>query len=492
MSRLAGVAALAWLTGWLWFGRHAMLDDALIHLRYAQGLARTGTVTFDGATPSYGSSAPLYMALLAALLPLVSTPLLPKAASVAGYLLLLGLATAQIVRGGRARAGWIALVIVLLAPMGVRWLTDGMETSLVGASVLLLAGLALQQEPQPKAGSVGLAFLLGAILVLLRAELALAVFFAVLGAAFVLPGYRAIRRLVSLSLGGIASVSVLVLVFSHVLPDTAVAKRTVPIALWEAAFQVGRSTLASLSFGAGLALLWAVTLAVGLRRAAPSQRAALLAANLLFPCMIVLIAMRGQILHGVRHVLWIYLFLIAWNLRVLGRTANPEPTAPPRPGLRRAALAAALAVLAALWSFEAPAVAAILRSRADIFDAMRGQRLDRLADTTGAAYDIGFIAWFTGARILDASGLVNGRAFAALTTGERIRRIGEAQPAFLFVTAEQAASFAKALDLRQYRVCHRYRSANLGGDQVHLLAVRAPRGNVLGPCLEPLTMEKAP
>src|SRR6185436_3577670 len=114
------------------------------------------------------------------------------------------------------------------------------------------------------------------------------------------------------------------------------------------------------------------------------------------------------------------------------------------------------------------------------------------ADATGAAYDIGFIAWFTGARILDASGLVNGRAFAALTTGERIRRIGEAQPDFLFVTAEQAASFAGALDLRQYRVCHRYRSANLGSDQVHILAVRSSRGNVLGPCPEPLAIVRTP
>ena len=31
---LAGVA-VAWVAGWMWFARYHFLDDALIHLRYA-------------------------------------------------------------------------------------------------------------------------------------------------------------------------------------------------------------------------------------------------------------------------------------------------------------------------------------------------------------------------------------------------------------------------------------------------------------------------
>ena len=59
-------AALAWTAGWLWFGRSAMLDDALIHLRYAHRLLQSGFFTFDGVTSSFGASSPAFVAILAA------------------------------------------------------------------------------------------------------------------------------------------------------------------------------------------------------------------------------------------------------------------------------------------------------------------------------------------------------------------------------------------------------------------------------------------
>lgn len=484
---------LLWLVGWLWFGRHALLDDALIHLRYAQGLAETGFLTFDGATRSYGASSPLYVAVLAALVPVVSSPLLPKAVSILAYLIVLGLATATGLRDSGIRVGWICLVVILLAPMGQRWLTDGMETSLVGALVLLLAAVALRERPEEGVLSALLLSILGAGLVLLRVELSLALFFAALGTACVLPLRQAARRLAPLAAGSLAGLGFLVLTLGHVLPDTALAKRTVPTPLVDTLVQVGRSTVASLSFGAGLVILWAVTLALGLRRGARSERMALLATNLLLPCVVTLIALRGQILHGVRHVLWIYLFLIAWNLGILGRIDRRAPAARAvSPGLFRTGLAAGTVVLLIAWSFEAPAVASILRSRAEIFDAMRGQPLGRLEDAQGAASDVGFIAFFTGASILDGNGLVNGRAFAALPREERARRIGAARPDFLFVTREQAAGLAPFLDLGAYRACHRYRSVNLGGEQVHILAVRETWPDRLGmACRKPLPVELA-
>ncbi|HJX26363.1 MAG TPA: hypothetical protein VJ885_00505, partial [Thermoanaerobaculia bacterium] len=304
-ARSAAALLLLWLAGWLWFGRHALLDDALIHLRYAQGLARTGFLTFDGTTQSYGASSPLYVALLGLLARVMESPLLPKAVSILGYLLLLGLAAAAGLRDNGARAGWMALLMVLLAPMGQRWLTDGMETSLVGAMVLLLAAVAFREPPDESLSAMLLLGLLGAGLVLLRVELSLALFFAALGVLWLLPWRQAMRRLAPLAAGGFAGLLFLVHAFGHVLPDTAVAKRTAPLSLLDALFQVGRSTLASLSFGVGLAVLWAVTLGLGLRRGGFHERMALLSANLLLPCVLTLIAARGQILHGVRHVLWV-------------------------------------------------------------------------------------------------------------------------------------------------------------------------------------------
>lgn len=480
-------AAALWLAGWLWIGRYAMLDDALIHLRYAQGLSHTGLLTYDGVTFSYGASSPLYVALLA-LPPLPQSLLLPKAASLAGYLLLLGLATAPVWRYDRVSLGEVSLLILLLSPMALRWLTDGMETSLVAVSVLLLASAALHEAPERQPPII--LFIFGAAIVLLRIELSLALFFAVLGAIFFRCPKR-LGRLAAVASGGLAGIAFLYLLLGHVLPDTAVAKQTVAVSLWTALFQIGLSTGAALSFGIGLVLLWASTLAISWWQGNQAERSALLVANLLFPCLIVLVAVRGQILHGVRHVLWVYLFLIAWNLRISRLQQNVSPAAA-RPGttFRKAGVATALSALALLWSVEIPAVAALLRSRSALFLEMRRHHLERLADVTGAAYDIGLVGAFTGAPLLDGNGLVNGRSFAALSGVERTRRIGAERPGFLFVTAPQAAGLKPFLDLDSYQICHRYRSANLRGSQTYFLAAREPYLKRLGtPCLEPLAIE---
>src|SRR4051812_17979013 len=61
-ARRAVIAAgTLWVAFWIWVGRYALLDDALIHLRYAHLLRRVGFVTFDGRTASYGTSSPLYV-----------------------------------------------------------------------------------------------------------------------------------------------------------------------------------------------------------------------------------------------------------------------------------------------------------------------------------------------------------------------------------------------------------------------------------------------
>ncbi len=470
---LTGAAALVWLAAWLWIGHNAMLDDALIHLRYAHHFLREGFFTFNGETPSYGTSSPLYVLLLSTFLPFSSDPLLAKAVSVAGYLLLLVLAALPLLEENGFRTGWAALLVLLIGPMSQRWLADGMETGLTGAFVLALAAVVLGKPDRWKR-SIFLLFIFGVAIVLLRVELSLVIFFAVLGAACILPSGQALRRLAPLALGGLTGLALLLLIFGHVLPDTAVAKQTASIPLGEALFQMGRSTLAALSLGGGAVLLWILLLALGLWRGSRAERWALLIANLLFPCVAVLIAARGQILHGVRHLLWIYLFLIAWNLRILSRMPDGGPalarwgTAVPGKGL-----AAGLMALGVLWSFEMPKVLAIQRDRSEILLDMRGQHLERLSGLTGAAYDIGFIAFFSRARMLDGNGLINGRDFAALPGRERMQRIGASRPDFLFLTAPQAAGLAPSLDLAAYRVCHRYRSRNLDGEQVHLLALRA-------------------
>jgi hypothetical protein len=471
----ACAAALAWTAGWLWLGRFAMLDDALIHLRYAHRLLQSGFFTFDGTTPSFGASSPAFVALLAAFSTVSRSPLLGKAVSAVAYLALLA-TVAWRARNARAgRSGWLVLALALVSPMALYWLADGMETGL-GALLSILLALVVQPAPgeelqELRAGGFLIAFGAGLAAVVTRVELSLAIFFAVIASLPLVPVRRLLQRPLFLALGGLTGMATLYAIFGQVTPDTALAKRTLPVSFVAALYQVGRSTASSLTFGLLVVTLWLGSFLAAWRRAGRSARVSLVLANLLFPTLVEMIALRGQILHGVRHVLWAYLFLIAWNLGLLALTPRVNEPAP-SPVRWRAGLAAAALLVAAAWAWEGSRVARLLASRNQLFLAMRGQSLERLRSTTGAAFDIGFISYFTEARMLDFSGLVNGRAMAVMPIAERTARIAAENPDFLFLSSHQASSLQGALDLGAYTVCERFQISSLSSVEPYVLAVR--------------------
>jgi hypothetical protein len=100
--RIAIVALLAaWVAFWLIPSRYAMLDDCFIHLRYADFLVKTHTITYDGIHRSFGTSSPLYVATLALLRGAFPGPMLPKELSVFLYLVLISLLTGLCLRPAR-------------------------------------------------------------------------------------------------------------------------------------------------------------------------------------------------------------------------------------------------------------------------------------------------------------------------------------------------------------------------------------------------------
>ena len=60
---------------------YAHLDDAFIHLRYAEHLLEAGRYSFNGQDPDFGISSPLYPALLSIAVTLGLGPLAPKICS---------------------------------------------------------------------------------------------------------------------------------------------------------------------------------------------------------------------------------------------------------------------------------------------------------------------------------------------------------------------------------------------------------------------------
>src|SRR5579875_1375378 len=85
---VVALCLFAWLLVWIELSWPYSLDDALIHLRYADHLLHQHRITYDGVHDSFGTSSLLYVSLLAALRPWWTSPLLPRVISSVAYILL--------------------------------------------------------------------------------------------------------------------------------------------------------------------------------------------------------------------------------------------------------------------------------------------------------------------------------------------------------------------------------------------------------------------
>jgi hypothetical protein len=484
---LPGAAALLliWVACLVTLGRHEMLDDALIHLRFAAMLHRHGFFTYDGVHRSYGASSLLYVMLLSALRSFTASSLLPKMVSIAGYCALL---VTLMALAWRARAHAIALllfsaaVLVVCGPMGVRWLTDGMETSLVAlvAAWLAIGGTAAAYR---RTGDVAAWCLLplAAVAVGLRVDSSL---LAAVTAGSVAVGRVAAgggRREAALTalpaaLGGALTLFAIRITMGHLLPDTAIAKAGEnPAGVLPAAAHILASAGA---FGLGALLLWLISLWLSWREHRRTEVPLwdVLVPNSLLPALLLGAIVRGQQMQGVRYIFWPLLFSSLWNIRWLllaGRDFTPE-AARSRPV--RMAGYAVLLLAGAAYAAELPVFARVAAGRSSTFDTLRRQPLDRLAGQPGVAADVGFIGYFSQGDICDLAGLVNGRTAAALSNSARADRCAAAHPVFAFLTIPQMGLLSYRLSWRDWVACEFVDFTNAGSADRHFLLVRNQPG----------------
>lgn len=473
--RVAVPLMLAWLLGWIFLSWPAIQDDALIHLRYADNLLRHHFVTYDGLHPDYGASSLLYVSLLAVLRPASPAANLARGLSSSVHLLLfVGLAWGFWSRGtkwsARARLASLILLFLVVSPGAVRWLDDGMETAIVVAVASLLAWL-LHDERREGAISAGRFFamaVLGFLTVLLRTELSL-----LCGAGFLLllfgrqPGTRAIGASSHLLMGAFAGLALIFATMHTLLPDTAKAKSH-GIAHWFNPIHDTAVTLGgAMSFGVGLLLFWLVTLALVVLRSRRILTTTVLA-NCFFPLVLGLAALRGQEIQGVRYFAWTFFFAIVWNILELGRLEEDH-----RGGFDgRWLLYGFLVLLALELPFEAVAMHRVLSRRAATMREFEGQHLELLKDRRGVASDIGYIGYFTQAKLCDLAGLVNGRAAASLTSDQRTAACAASNPDFLFLNAGQLGPLERYRNFSRWQVCGRYDFTNVSTLDTHYLIVR--------------------
>jgi hypothetical protein len=464
-----------------------MQDDAFIHLRYAANLLQHHIISYDGVHPDYGTSSLLYVFILAALRDFFTTPVLPRAVASIFHVALYGglvWAFARALRSAPKLAWGFALLLLalLVAPMAVRWLDDGMESSLALCLVSLIAFAIsrLGHSYRISNRSVAWLFLLGLIATLTRVEYLL-----LLGVAsltlfctrFSLPGetpsHRKLSALLGLTarcaaplLGSLLAAALIVYTMHSLVPDTAIAKAD-PSGPWLSEILAVVSVLASaLSFGALLMLFWGLTFfAIILYQRRFSL--AVLAANSLFPITVMLAVVRGQQVQGIRYLLWTLWFPILWNILEL-RWAASEP-APSTARVLRFATYGVAVMLIVLVPIESTLLYHLFHARSQSLAEFRAQHLDRLSSMQVVAFDVGYIGYFTGAPLCDMAGLVNGRARARLPFHERVTLCAADHPQVAFVSRFSLDELANSLDLKGWSICSVYDLANLRASDLHYL-----------------------
>jgi hypothetical protein len=262
----------------------------------------------------------------------------------------------------------------------------------------------------------------------------------------------------------------LIVVKMHVLlPDTALAKSH-GASEWRNVFSSSATVLmGALSFGVGMLLFWLLTLGLVLRFQEVSFR--LIVANSVFPITILIDALRGQGIQGYRYLVWTFLFPIMWNILELAKEGVSETKAGDDPKGLRLSFVFLIAILL-LEPIESKHFYRVFVGRATTFALFRSQHLETLRNEVGIAFDVGYIGYFTQARICDLAGLVNGRASARLTTPQRTRACAAQNPGFIFASASQIQMVGEYLPLADWQVCGQYNLVNLRRPDTHFLLVR--------------------
>lgn len=485
-ARAGVIVCLIWAAAWILLTRFAMLDDSLIHLRYAVNLDHFHFVTYDGLHHTFGTSSPLYLFLLAAVYAVIPGVFVPKSVSVVIYFILL-LCTARLVlKPGNtdfSRGLAFLLLVAFVSPMGVRWLADGMESGLVCLTALILAQAAIHAVESDSPSVPFLMLVLGLLTTLLRIELlalcGICSMAILLGKLHRKPTnfVRACVAAGPVVLGGVIAMLIIHQIFGYFLPDTALAKAyNKPSLLGGTVFL--QLMASSFALGLGTFIVWIASAIFALRSNSTLGRLTLLAANSMFPILVLLSCARGQAVQGVRYFIWAMLFSILWNLAALS-TATEAPRLPQG----KFVLVGIAAVIALLLVPDTYFGSHTMLGRAKTFQQMRAAGLNNLSGHLMLADDIGFISYFTQANVCDLNGLVNGRAFAALTQAQRIQACVDRHPEALFLTTlrvRMLQSYIPNLD-QDWIACKRIDFPNVHSNDTHYLVVRKPLADQLCP-----------
>ncbi len=432
-----------------------LLDDAFIHIRYAKNLSTFGYLTFNGTGQlEYGVSAPMWVLLLWGLSLFLTWEWMPLASKFLSVFFSLAIVMAvyralerTAARIASSSAGtpsgfrWVltssqlfglVLTLPFAAPNSIRWLQDGMETSLAVYLSAISAAQAVKQLSQaPSKQTLATAFLVIAP-GLVRIDLV------PISAAGLM--ILALRRHWRVSEVGLAMLLVywggLYAWTGQLMPDTVYAKQSGTVdPLWPLAAAKAVTSAGPIWFLGPVGLVCLLLLGRKAPQAAVGNSTNILAAIGIAPMLVIWLAgsVKGQYIHGARYFLPQLVFSLVIFLWLVA--ANPSRTRQWIFVVSGIVLAAASLVFSSIVLRNT--IAATNEARIFIRSTDKGK--------TAAGHDFGRLAWYGDLVIVDLAGLVNGTEIARARGKERLclgaSRYSE--PAFLFLTEEQSLELSR-------------------------------------------------
>ncbi len=475
-NKLKTFFLFAWVFLWIFLFRHYFLDDSLIHLRYAENLIKTHMISYNGDFQTFGASSLLYIVLLGFFNIVWPTFYSVKIVSIIFYLMLLGsLFTFALKMRGKARISIFILIGAIISPMAIRWLTDGMETSLVSLFVLFISYISVNNlfRQSNKTiilfSSIFLIFLRVDLFFLIGVIVSGTMLFYFFSTKKVLSGFFSSIFYV---LGAAISLLIIFMIFNQILPDTAVAKTT-HIPSFGSLVSIIKASLATFLFGAFLyfaAIFSSFSVfKISLMNKEKYWPLFIYEINMIFfgILFIAMTCQKGMIVHGIRHFSWLLFFFVFSNIFILQKIEE-DSSNKFRKFIHRTA---ATFVLIAL-PFEIFVVTKITDACSVNLLAMKNQKLEVLKNKIGVGGDIGYAGYFSQGKICDISGLVNGTENAKLHHIERIKNCMKKSPDFLFVDSEKVQAISSVSDINEWIVCYEYKWSNASFDFYKFLIVK--------------------
>lgn len=463
------------------------LDDTFTHLRIARNLMENGFYSFNGIFRDFSTSSPLYTAILSIGLRFWDSPYLAKFTSLIFYYSVYIFTSIYLLKTQNLKALISSIFLIgISSPFGVRWLTDGMETSLIMLFSIILAynfeSILRINDNENKTINYYFSYFICTFSILLRIEFIFIIVWFII--VYIISNvflqdrfdYRNLfLRTIPFILSVITSFGFLYINFGSFTPDTSIAKAGVKYNISYFITSILRPHFGASLFGISLAISLLLSFyliyvnKISLNNKNLNSFSYLI--NFSFPLMLILIFFKGQMIQGIRYLVFLETFLISFNL-LTSKNYDLSGFVNKRTYYKYLSLFLVPLILSPwLWN-DFKVLKKISKGRSESFINLSNRDFKCLRNKNLISIDFGMISYFSKAFILDPSGLVNGRDLAKLNMDERMNEfLKNKNIHYAFLNDEQIEELKGYLNLRDWETIGSYKFPNFGknSDDIHYL-----------------------